>query len=76
MRRKAYLTTDQGSDQSRLALSIDEFCKAHGFSRATYFIERQRGHGPREMRVGNRVLISQEAAADWRRDRETSVEAQ
>ncbi len=52
------------------AYSIDEFCRAHGISRAHYFNIQKRGEGPRVMRVGSRVLVSREAAADWRRDRE------
>jgi predicted DNA-binding transcriptional regulator AlpA len=57
------------------ALSIPEFCAAHGLSRSFYFILRKDGLGPREMRVGGRVLISREAAADWRRDREETERA-
>lgn len=53
------------------ALSIPEFCAAHGLSRSFYFLLRKDGLGPREMRVGGRVLISCEAASDWRRERET-----
>lgn len=52
------------------AFTIDEFCRAHKFSRASYFNLKKDGCGPREMRVGTRVIISREAAADWRRDRE------
>ena len=50
-----------------LALSIPRFCKLHGISPAYYFLMRQRGEGPVEMRTGDRVLISHEAAAAWRR---------
>lgn len=65
---------EQGhADNDRHAFSIEEFCKGHGISRATYFTERRRGHGPREMRVGKRVLISREAAAAWRRERENAT---
>lgn len=52
------------------AYTIDEFCKAHRISRAYYFKLKQRRIGPREMHVGSRVIISREAAADWRRERE------
>lgn len=55
------------------ALSIPEFCAAHGVSRSFYFNMRRDGIGPREMRVGNRVLISHEAATDWRREREAAA---
>ena len=55
------------------AFSIDSFCEAHNFSKAMYFKLQNEGHGPRVMRVGNRVLISREAAADWRREREAAA---
>jgi predicted DNA-binding transcriptional regulator AlpA len=57
----------------REALSIAEFCEAHGISRSHYFNLKKVDHGPREMRVGSRVLISREAAADWRRAREADA---
>ncbi len=48
------------------AFSIREFCDANRISHASYFNLRRRGEDPREMRVGSRVLISAEAAAEWR----------
>jgi hypothetical protein len=51
------------------AFSIAAFCARHGFSRAGYY-NLPPNERPREMRIGSRVLISKEAAADWRRDRE------
>jgi hypothetical protein len=53
----------------RTAYTVDEFCWAHGFSRAQYYKLKARGEGPDEFRVGKRVLISEEAAARWRRKR-------
>lgn len=73
MRSEALRDNAEGTAPSRFAFSIEEFCEAHGFSRATYFSQKRMGHGPREMRVGNRVLISIEAAADWRREREAAA---
>ena len=52
------------------ALSIKEFCDAHGISVTYYYKMRNQGTAPREMRVGRRWLISQEAAAAWRKWRE------
>lgn len=60
----------------RMAYSIPEFCTANGISRAHYFNEKKAGRGPREMHVGARVLISKEAAADWRRQREQVAEVE
>ena len=56
--------------EEKLTFSIPVFCKLHDISMGTYYNLRERGEQPREMRVGKRVMISVEAAADWRRDRE------
>src|ERR1700694_5733822 len=55
---------DRGAD------SISGFCARNGISRALYYILRAEGRGPREMRLGLRVLITRGAARDWRRERE------
>ena len=52
-------------NNDRDAYPITEFCKRHGFSRSHYY-GLPADERPREMRVGNRVLISKEAAAEWR----------
>jgi predicted DNA-binding transcriptional regulator AlpA len=52
------------------AFSIAEFCASHGISKSTFHKLRRDGKAPRVMRVGSRVLISIEAAAEWRRERE------
>ena len=54
----------------RLALSIPEFCVAHGISEGFFYKLKKQGEGPREMKVGARTLISFESAAEWRRTRE------
>jgi predicted DNA-binding transcriptional regulator AlpA len=52
----------------RAAYSIREFCAQHNLSRGTYYRLRAQGRAPREMRFGGKlVLISQEAARDWRK---------
>lgn len=53
-----------------LAFTIDEFCHAHRISRAHFYNLQKDGTAPRTMRLGSRVLISAESAADWRRERE------
>ena len=60
--------------QMSLAYSIDEFCRPHGICRASFYNLQNRGEAPRTMKVGARVLISVEAAADWRREREQAAE--
>jgi hypothetical protein len=52
------------------AYSIQQFCEAHGISLDFYFKLQRQGLGPRTMKVGARTLISIEATAAWRRDRE------
>jgi hypothetical protein len=55
----------------RAAYTIAEFCEAHRVSRSKLYQLWDAGVGPRIMRVGKKVIISSEAAADWRRARET-----
>jgi hypothetical protein len=50
--------------------SIAQFCARHGISERFYFKLKAAGRGPAEMQLGNRVLISREAAARWRAERE------
>ena len=59
------------STEERDAYSIEEFCRRHNLSHGTYYNMRAAGIAPREARVLGRILISKEAAADWRRARET-----
>jgi hypothetical protein len=60
----------------RLALSILEFCDAHGISEGFYYKLKKQRKGPREMKVGTRTLITFEAAAEWRREREAASVAE
>jgi hypothetical protein len=57
------------------AYTIDEFCRRNSISHGTYYNLKNLGLGPREARAMKRVLITKEAAADWRRARETAVGA-
>ena len=70
---------ETGSSQERTVLlegeqldaySIALFCARHGISERFYFKLKAAGRGPAEMQLGNRVLISREAAACWRAERE------
>jgi hypothetical protein len=61
------------ADQMFAAFTIAEFCRAHRISQSMYFKQRALGLGPREMVVGTRKLISQEAAAEWRKAREDAA---
>jgi len=59
----------------RAAYSIREFCVAHRISESFYFKLRARGLGPRELWMLDKVTITNEAAADWRKTNEQSEPA-
>ena len=52
------------------SFSIGEFCSLHDISRSLFYALREKGEGPRVMKVGRRTLISAEAAAEWRKNME------
>jgi len=56
-----------------LAMSIREFCTAHRISEDMFYKMRREKWGPTVMHVGSRTLISIEAAAEWRRQREQAA---
>jgi len=58
-----------------LAMSIRVFCALHGISEDMFFKMKREWWGPATMKVGSRTLISHEAAADWRREREEAAAA-
>jgi hypothetical protein len=69
-RRMAKGKLIRGPPVQPMAYSIKQFCQAHGISEMTYHRLRRLGLGPRTMKVLNRTIITHEAAADWRRERE------
>ena len=50
--------------------SINGFCLRQRISRSSYYNLVAEGTGPREYRVGKLVRISEEAEAEWVRQRE------
>ena len=50
--------------------SIEDFCQRYGFSRGHYYNLKYQGKGPREMKLGRRKIITDQAAADWEQERE------
>ena len=48
------------------AFSIQQFCSSHSISRAKFYLLLNEGKAPKLMKVGRRVLISIEAAQQWR----------
>lgn len=57
----------------RPTCTVAQFCADHNISRTHFYQLTKDGKGPRLMRLGRRVLISAEAAADWRRQMEADT---
>jgi predicted DNA-binding transcriptional regulator AlpA len=55
--------------------SIEEFCRRHSISRPTYYMLRAKKIGPKETRLGGKILITRESAARWRKEREAASNA-
>jgi hypothetical protein len=53
----------------RRAYRIVEFCAAHGVSRAKYYQLKNLGLGPHETNVDGVIIITEEDAARWRKQR-------
>ena len=66
----------QTMQTEKLGYSIDQFCLLHSISRGTLYNFWKAGVGPRWMAAGGRRLISAEAAAEWRREREAAAQQQ
>ena len=71
MGKEFYAIDERGSTElaakvDKETYTVDQFCDAHQISRVTFYRLRWANRGPREMRVGTRVLVSREAAAAWR----------
>lgn len=60
---------------SKAAQAVQEFCDDHSISRAFLYELWAAGKGPRKMMVGRKILISAEAAAEWRKSLEVRCEA-
>lgn len=55
------------------AYSVAEFCRRHGFSTGHLYALWRGKRGPRYMQLGDRRIITREAAADWRRELEAET---
>lgn len=51
---------------SKPVMSINQFCQSHEISRQFFNKLNKSGGGPAIIKIGRRVLISTEAAAEWR----------
>ena len=56
--------------------SVLDFCREHGISRGLFYSLLREGRGPRIIKAGRRTLISQEAAEEWRRRMECTIQMQ
>jgi hypothetical protein len=56
-------------------MTIPQFCNAHNISEGFYYKLKKQKLNPREMKVGTRTLITFEAAANWRAEREAASTA-
>jgi len=59
----------------RAASTREEFARSHRISRSKYYEIRKKGEGPDEMIVDGKHLISNEAAARWRKQQERKATA-
>jgi hypothetical protein len=57
------------------AHTIPSFCENNMISESKYYDLKRRGRGPREVEVDARIIITEEAEADWRREREAETAA-
>jgi len=55
------------------AISVADFCKSHGISRALFYLLLKDGRAPVVMKINRRTLISAEAAAAWRKRMESET---
>jgi len=64
--RRTTIPADISFASPPAAFTFPEFCAAHRITSGNLHKLLRLGLGPRLMRVGNRDLISVEAARDWR----------
>jgi hypothetical protein len=55
--------------------NIPSFCLYNDISESKYFSLKRQGRGPREIELDGRIIITPEAEADWRREREAETMA-
>lgn len=60
----------------RATYTLAQFMDGHNVSRTHFYRLQKAGLAPRLMRVGRRVLVSAEAAADWRKRMEAETDNQ
>jgi hypothetical protein len=63
------------AEQSRRSYTIDEWCECRRISRGMFYKLDAQGKAPASYYVGAKRLISDEADADWLREREAEAES-
>jgi hypothetical protein len=54
------------SNETTTSFTIRQFCEAYHISKSSYYLLRRQGKTPRELHIGDRiVVITRESAADW-----------
>jgi hypothetical protein len=56
----------QISQLQKKAYTISEFTQTHSMSMSTFYKDQRAGRGPDVIFVGNKSLVTEEAAAEWR----------
>jgi hypothetical protein len=59
----------------QLVYDVQEFCTTNRISRSRLYLHWKEGTGPIFFKSGTKVLITREAAAAWRADREKAARA-
>jgi hypothetical protein len=67
------MSLEHSPQRQRGALSVAKFCEAHDLSIPFFYKLKAKGEGPDTFKAGSRTLISDEAAARWRRARERAA---
>jgi hypothetical protein len=57
---------------NKVAESVKDFCQSNGISKSMFYKIQREGKGPCIMKIGRRTLISNEAAAEWRKSLENT----
>src|SRR5262245_22943718 len=53
--------------------TIPSFCENNAISESLYYSLKREGRQPREIELDGRVLITEQAEEDWRREREAET---
>jgi hypothetical protein len=68
--RKRSANRKPGDAHTRLS-----FCTSNKISESLYHELKRQGKGPREIELNKRIIITEEAERDWRREREAETAA-